>query len=78
MTRNEDLTVAPKGGNLYMFKGNSVGNYEKKLSDTSISNGLAWSSNGKHFYFVDSTPRLVYGYDYDEASGKIGKERSKS
>lgn len=58
-----------------MFKGDDLQNYEEKVQKLSISNGLAWSKNGKSFYIIDSAPRLVYGYDYDAKTGKIGKRK---
>ncbi|XP_018577150.1 regucalcin-like isoform X2 [Anoplophora glabripennis] len=75
LTRNKDLSVAPNGGSLYMFGSEDLQNFEEKVPNTSISNGLAWSSDGKRFYFIDSAPRLVYGYDYHEETGKIGGEK---
>lgn len=73
LTRNQDLSVAPGGGSLYMFKGDDMKKFEKKIPNTSISNGLAWSSDKKRFYFIDSEPGLVFGYSYYAASGRIGK-----
>lgn len=43
--------------------------------DTKISNGMAWSSDRKHFYFSDSLYYGVFVYDYDIESGEITGRR---
>ncbi|EDO36541.1 predicted protein, partial [Nematostella vectensis] len=40
-----------------------------------ISNGLAWSNDGKTLYYVDSIPRTVSAFDYDVASGNLSNRR---
>ena len=40
-----------------------------------LSNGLAWSCNGKRFYNIDSFRHVVWVRDYDPATGAVG-ERS--
>lgn len=42
---------------------------------TSISNGLAWTADGRTMYFTDTPPRTVYAYDYDLETGAISGER---
>ena len=37
-----------------------------------ISNGIAWTPDNKTMYFNDSLPRIIYAFDYDLESGKIG------
>ena len=39
--------------------------------NTRISNGMAWSSDEKSFYFSDSLEYAVYKYDYDALTGNI-------
>ncbi|HET9046662.1 MAG TPA: SMP-30/gluconolactonase/LRE family protein [Casimicrobiaceae bacterium] len=34
-----------------------------------ISNGLAWSPDGRTMYHADTTPRTIHAYDYDAATG---------
>src|SRR5262249_4733875 len=41
-----------------------------------ISNGMGFSLDQKTFYLIDSVPRAVYAYDYDESSGKISARRT--
>lgn len=35
------------------------------------SNTLAWSPDGRRFYFADSIPNKIFTYDYDATSGAI-------
>ncbi len=43
--------------------------------DTGInmSNGIAWSPDGRTLYYSDSRPGQVYRYDFDMESGTIGR-----
>lgn len=40
-----------------------------------VANGLDWSPDGRVFYFTDSSAGTIYAYDFDLASGAIGKRR---
>ena len=40
-----------------------------------VSNGLAWSADGKLMYHSDSTARWVHVHDYDPATGAISAAR---
>lgn len=40
--------------------------------DLTLSNGLAWSPDGRRLYSVDSVPGVVYARDYDPAAGTTG------
>ena len=43
--------------------------------DTKIANGMAFSSDKRHFFFSDSLEYVVFKYDYDQETGKIsGRE----
>ena len=46
-----------------------------KQPDTKISNGMAWSSDRKKFYFSDSLEHAVFVYDYDLATGEISNRQ---
>ena len=46
-----------------------------KISNVSISNGLAWSNDGNTFYYIDTPSFQVMAYDYDAANGEISNGR---
>lgn len=43
----------------------------KKVSDVTISNGLAWSLDGNTLYFIDSPTRKVKAFAFDQGTGGI-------
>jgi sugar lactone lactonase YvrE len=43
--------------------------------DLSLSNGLAWSSDGRRMFSVDTLARTVSVRDYDMGSGAVGPRR---
>ncbi|CAG2176849.1 unnamed protein product [Oppiella nova] len=44
---------------------------EKKFHPVNLSNGLAWSLDNTKMYFIDSTKRIIYSFDFDIKSGNI-------
>ncbi len=40
-----------------------------------ISNGIGWSPDDRVMYLVDSTPSVIYAYDFDLASGGLANRR---
>jgi L-arabinonolactonase len=40
-----------------------------------VSNGVAWSPDGKTMYFADSHARTIFAYDYHLDGGAIGQRR---
>ncbi len=40
-----------------------------------ISNGIGWSPDNRLMYFTDSSPKKIYVYDYDLATGEIENRR---
>src|SRR6476469_9270909 len=40
-----------------------------------VSNGLAWSADGRTMFHSDSKAQVVWTYDYDPGSGEIGDRR---
>ncbi|RKN82826.1 SMP-30/gluconolactonase/LRE family protein [Ulvibacterium marinum] len=61
--------AAPEMGNLYRV--DTQMNVSTHIVDTSISNGMAWTSDKKKFYYIDSTAYEVWRYDYDVATSEI-------
>ncbi|XP_050402142.1 regucalcin [Patella vulgata] len=61
-------------GSLYSYGvDGTIQTHETKVT---ISNGLAWTQDNKTMYYIDSTPRKVYVYDFDLASGKMSNRRT--
>jgi sugar lactone lactonase YvrE len=40
-----------------------------------VSNGLAWSADGRTMFHSDSKGQVVWTYDYDPGSGALGERR---
>lgn len=40
-----------------------------------VSNGVAWSPDGATMYFADSHRHTIFAYDYDLATGTLGRRR---
>ncbi|XP_050428277.1 uncharacterized protein LOC126838155 [Adelges cooleyi] len=46
-----------------------------RVPNVSISNGLAWSSNNKEFFYIDTYKWAVVGFDFDITSGELANPR---
>lgn len=44
-------------------------------SGLDVSNGIGWSLDNRVMYLVDSTPGVIYAYDFDLDSGSIANRR---
>ena len=51
------------------------GKLKTLLTGLRISNGLAWSPDGRTFYHIDTPDRRVMAYDYDLQTGDIDRPR---
>jgi len=60
----------PKLGAFYSF---TKGNLEEHISQTTISNGMAWWN--ERFYYIDSPTQMVQVFDYDGKKGAISNGR---
>ena len=60
-------------GILYEFDGK--GNVRKKITNTTISNGLVWNDDNTKFYFIDSLTYEIHQYDYDINTGDIQNKK---
>lgn len=59
-------------GNLYCYDGQLT----KKITNTSVSNGLCWSADQKTFYHIDSFCYKITGYDFNLKTGNITNART--
>jgi len=62
-----------KEGILICLSRNNTWTLER--SNVGISNGLAWSSDAKTMYYIDSPSKKVVAFDFNENSGQISNER---
>ena len=67
-----DDGIHEASGNLFCLENGKV---TVKQADTKISNGLAWSSDRKKFYFSDTLQYAVFEYDYDLETGAISNRK---
>lgn len=68
----------PEPGNFTLKKGSlySYGRGEgakAHFGGVSISNGLAWNTELKKLYYIDSLEKAVFQFDYDIDSGVISE-----
>lgn len=62
-----------KKGSLFTF--GLDGKVLKHFDQIDIANGLAWTSDNKTFYYIDSFTYRVDAFDYDINAGKISNRR---
>jgi len=68
------LTGRQGTGSLYCMDRNLA--VHKVLSGISISNGLAWSSDKKYVYYIDSPTKEIWRFDYDPAQAILGNKQT--
>lgn len=68
-----DKKCAPKAGNL--FRVSAKLQVSVPLPQTSVSNGMAWSSDKKTFFYIDSPTFAVRAFDFNIKSGAIANEK---
>lgn len=69
-----DMATAANRGSL--FRVDSDASWKKMDTGFTVANGMAWSPDDKSMYFVDSTRRTVYVYDFDIRSGELANRRA--
>jgi sugar lactone lactonase YvrE len=45
------------------------------VGNTTVSNGLGWTNDDKHFFHVDTDNSILNKFDYDPATGEISNRR---
>jgi sugar lactone lactonase YvrE len=53
-----------------IFCSPSFGKFTPELVNIGISNGIAWSNNSQTMYYIDSSMKAVYSYEFDNIAGK--------
>ncbi len=55
-----------------LYRVDSNGRFERKVGNFKVSNGLAWSPEGKQLYHSDSRGPWIDRYAFDPATGGLG------
>lgn len=67
-----DNDCAPKKANFFVLDGKEG---RKVISEVTISNGVAWSTDGKKMYYQDTPTRKISQFDFDEEKGEISNRK---
>ncbi len=68
-----DKGCAPKAGNFFRVAHDLASSLQ--IANTSVSNGLAWTSDKGTFYYIDSPTFEVRAFDFDLDDGSISNGR---
>lgn len=68
------MDETPSRGALYRI--DSDLRVSRTVPKVSISNGLAWSPNGRTMYYIDSPTRRVDAFDFEPTSGEVSGRRT--
>lgn len=60
-------------GKLYRYAG---GRLAEVLRDVAVSNGLAWSPDGRTMYWTDTKPHTIFAFDFDAQEGTLSNRRT--
>jgi len=69
-----DKQCRPHRGNFYRVDAGLKATLQ--IENTSISNGMAWSPDHLHFYYIDTPNYEVVAYDFDRLTSDISNKRS--
>lgn len=58
-----------------LYRVRAGGSCEKLVEGVTVSNGLAWSPDGRVMYHADSRPGIIEAWDFDPASGTMSNRR---
>lgn len=58
-----------------LYRVTADGRIEKRSEGYAVSNGLAWSPDGRVMYHSDSTSAVVEAWDFDPANGAMSNHR---
>jgi len=53
----------------------SAGKLRRMADGITVSNGLAWSPNGRTMYWSDTKAHTIYALDFDPATGELANRR---
>jgi sugar lactone lactonase YvrE len=58
-----------------LFRLDPDGSLVRVLDGITVSNGLAWSPDGRTMYHADTPTRTIFAYDFDPATGTPSRRR---
>ncbi|XP_059051803.1 regucalcin-like isoform X1 [Achroia grisella] len=61
---------------LYMLDEHNYANPENKVRPVSVSNGIAWTSDNKYMFYIDSPTRNVDVFDFNLNTGNLRNRRT--
>ncbi|MFV0593785.1 MAG: SMP-30/gluconolactonase/LRE family protein [Draconibacterium sp.] len=67
------LTGEKKAAALYRLDADT--SVHKMIDGVGTSNGIVWSADKTHMYYIDTPTRKVMGYDYDNETGDISNPK---
>jgi len=67
------LRPGERPGGLYRL--DTDGTLQRIVDGIGISNGMAFTPDGRHLYYTDSSARCIYLFDYDEQTGALTNRR---
>jgi sugar lactone lactonase YvrE len=71
-TMDEASLKRPTGA---LYRLDPDGTCRRMVDGLIVSNGLAWSGDGRTMFHSDSKGQVIWAYDYDLATGEIGNRR---
>lgn len=71
-TMDDEMLNRPLGS---LYRLDADGACHKMVGGLIVSNGLAWSPDGKTMFHSDSKGQVVFAYDYDADAGSIANQR---
>ena len=69
---DENTPRQPTGA---LYRVTADGRIERKAEGYRVSNGLAWSPDGRIMYHSDSSPGIIEAWDFDPATGGMTNHR---
>lgn len=71
-TMDEAMLSQPLGA---LYRLDPDGSLQRMIEGLIVSNGLAWSADGRTMFHSDSKGKALYAWDYDPAAGSIANRR---
>lgn len=72
-TMSLDGSVKGAGG---LYRVDPDGSVRRMLDGLTVANGMAWSSDGRTMYFIDTPTMEVWAFDFDADVGEIANRRA--